>query len=214
MAILTPPATFCGPLLTSFVLAPLTSISPVSSFNNRSTVGEPESEFWRASITIPGRRAGTLTEPGWRDTAAFLMGLRGGLNTARIYDARRNPIRGAGGPFPTISLDASATAGATSISVKGLTPSQLVALAADDHFGIGENLYTVMAHCGSDVTGRATISFLPPLRNGVAEDDSINLSKPTAKMRLVGGFQDMSVPFFGRTAPMVLEFFEDPEFDT
>lgn len=213
MAILTPPSSFCGPLSTQMMLAPLATSSPVSSFNRRSIVDGPISEFWRAQVVLAPRKGGTYADPGWRDTAAFLMSLRGGANLARIYDPRRYPMRGAGGPFSTISLAANAVVGATTITVRGLTPNTAQALMADDHLGIGENLHTVINHAGSDNNGEATISILPPLRMAVAENDSINLVKPTAVMMLVGGYQDLSVLHTGRADPLVLEFFEQPEFN-
>lgn len=213
MAILNPPSSFCGPLNTTFMLSPLPTISPVSSFNQRSTVSGPISEFWRAQIVVHGTGPGSITDAGWRDTAAFLMSLRGGENRARLFDARRYPMRGAGGALPTLAVDDDYAAGVTTIRLRGLTSSQLVAIAADDHFGIGENLYTAQAHSGSDAGGKATITFLPPLRAGVANGDSVQTVKPTGAFRLIGGFMDMSIPHYQRSRPMTLEFFEDPEFE-
>lgn len=212
MAILTPPTTFCGPLMTAFNLAPLVTSSPVSAFNNRATVSGPMSEFWRATYTLHGARAGTPAVPGWRDTSAFIMSLRGGISTVRLFDPRRYPMRGAGSLSGLAALDDNYPAGATSIRLKGLTASQLVAVAADDHFGIGENLYTAIANSGSDGGGEATISFLPPLRAGVAENDSVNFVKPTAVFMFMGGY-DAGVPHYGTMPSQSLEFFEQPEFD-
>lgn len=214
MAILTPPSTFCGPLNTIFTLSALPTASPVSSFNQRQTVSGPISEFWRATVVIHGAGAGTTAKPGWRDTASFINSLRGGVNRVRLFDPRRQPIRGVGGALPTLALDSTYPAGVTTIRIKGLVPSQLVGLARDDHFSIGENLYSVIENVGSDANGEATINFLPPLRAGVLENASINLIKPTGVFRLVGGYMDMSVPHYGRTQPMALEFFEDPEWAT
>lgn len=213
MAILTPPSTFCGPLSTTFMLSALPTTSPVSSFNQRQTVSGPLSEFWRAQVVLHGAGVGMPDAPGWRDTAAFIQSLRGGENRVRLFDARRYPSRGAGGVLPTIAFAATALAGATTITVKGLIASQLVALANDDHFSVGENLYTVIGNAGSDGSGEATVTFLPPLRAGAAVNDSINLYKPTGAFRLVGGFMDMAVPHYRRTQPLTLEFFEDPEFE-
>lgn len=213
MAILTPPSTFCGPLSTTFMLSSLPTTSPVSSFNQRQSVSGPISEFWRAQIVLHGAGAGTSAKPGWRDTAAFIQSLRGGANRVRLFDARRTKLRGSGGVLPTLALDDTYMAGATSIRVKGLIPSQTIALARDDHFSIGENLYTVIENAGSDGSGEATVNFLPPLRHGVLENDSINLNKPTGAFRLVGGYMDMAVPHYMTTQPMTLEFFEDPEWE-
>ena len=213
MAILTPPSSFCGPLNVNMMLSPIVTTSPASSFNGRQRVSGPISEFWRAVVTLKGARPGTVDDAGWRDTAAFIMSLRGGENRVRLYDPRRSPMRGAGSVTDTAAVGAAATAGATTLTLKGLIASQAVSLAADDHLSIGENLYTVTAHTGSNVSGQATVSLLPPLRYGVAENDAVSLYRPTGVFRLVGGWQDLTVPHYGRAGPLTLEFFEDPEFE-
>jgi len=211
MAILTPPSSFCGPLSVNMMLSPIITTSPVSSFTGRTRVSGPMSEFWRAVVTLKGAKPGTTDAAGWRDTAAFIMSLRGGENRVRLHDPRRSPMRGAGSVSDTAAVGAAAAAGATSLMMKGLTASQAISLAADDHFSIGENLYTVTAHTGSNSNGEATVSFLPPIRYGVSENDAIGLYEPSGVFRLVGGWQDLAIPHYGRAGPLTLEFFEDPE---
>lgn len=208
MANLTPPAAFCGPLQSGLVLLPMTARSAVSAFNKTQRVGSaPISEFWQAEIVLPSRKDGD-----WRDTSAFLMLLRGGANKCRLYDPHR-PLRGAGGSASTVNIDVAAVAGATSITLKNMVASQAVSLAADDMFGIGENLYVVTAVATSDAGGKASVSFLPPLRQAVAEDDAVNLNKPTGLFLLTSGLDGLSSTHAGFSSQLTLKFFEDPDLD-
>lgn len=206
MTIYTPPAAFNGPLQTSFVLVPMTTKSPVSAVNKTRRVGGPVSEFWSVEIELPGRKDGD-----WRDTSAFLMKLRGGYNLVRLYD-RHRPMRGTGGG-PVVNVDVAAVTGDTTLTLRNLTASQTAALKTDDMFGIGENLYIVMADAPSDVDGKATISFLPPLRKGVAVGDAVNLDNPTGLFLLTNGLEDLSASHTGFSSQMTLTFFEDPDVD-
>lgn len=207
MANLTPPTAFCGPLQSGLVLISTTAKSASSAFNSKQLVSSPMSEFFQAEVTLPSRKDG-----GWRDTSAFLMQLRGGLNKCRLYDPYR-PLRGAGGIASTVNLDAPAVAGATEITLKNMLPSQATSLAADDMFGIGENLYLVTSAVGSDVDGKCTVSFLPPLRQAVAEGDAVNLEKPTGLFMITSGLEGLSASHSGFSSQLTLKFMEDPDFD-
>lgn len=208
MANLTPPNAFCGPLQSGLVLVSMTAKSSASAFNQKQIIGSaPISEFWQAEIVLPSRKDGE-----WRDTSAFLMQLRGGANKCRLYDPHR-PLRGAGGLASTVNIDAAAVAGATSITLKNMVASQAASLRSDDMFGIGENLYVVMNTAASDVDGKTTVSFLPPLRKAVAEDDAVNLNKPTGLFTLTSGLDGLSSSHSGFSSQLTLKFFEDPDFD-
>jgi hypothetical protein len=207
MTIYTPPTPFNGPLQTSFVLAPMTARSPVSAFNKYQRVSGPISEFWRVEIDLPGRKA-----DGWRDISAFLMLLRGGVNKARLSDHHR-PLRGAGGVSPVVNVEEAAVAGATTLVLNNMLPSEATALKRDDMIGIGENLYTVMFDAPSDADGKCSISILPPLRQGVGEGDAVNLNKPTGLFVLTNGLEALSSSHTGFSAPLTLSFFEDPDLD-
>lgn len=206
MANLTPPTAFCGPLQSGLVLISMTAKSPVSAFNQRQYVNSPISEFFQAEITLPSRKDGE-----WRDTSAFLMRLRGGVNKCRLYDPYR-PLRGAGGLASTVNINAAAVAGATTIVLKNMVASQASSLKADDMFGIGENLYLVTSDASSDAGGLTSVSFLPPLRVAVAEDDAVNLLNPTGLFTLTSGLEGLSASHSGFSSQLTLKFMEDPDF--
>lgn len=205
MTILTFDTTILQASSVDFSLVSLTAQSPASAFNRFSFTSGPTSEFWRAMLTIvPGKSA------HWRELRALMIGLRGGRNKLRIYDPSSAPMRGAGGASPTINIAVDGEAGDESITLKNLTVSQAVALAADDKLGIGENLYTVTDDAGSDSSGEATVSILPPLRQGAAVDDPVNTLKPTGLFRLMSMPSIVTVPGL-MNQPVSLEFMEDPD---
>lgn len=207
MANLTPPSAFCGPLQSGLVLISMTAKSPSSAFNQTQRVSGPISEFFQAEITLPSRK-----DNDWRATSAFLMKLRGGLNKCRLYDPYR-PLQGAGGLASTVNVDVAAAAGATSITLRNMVPSQAQSLKADDMFGIGENLYLVTDTAASDASGYTTISFLPPLRQAVADGDAVNLNKPTGLFMLTSGLDGLSASHSGFSSQLTLKFMEDPDID-
>lgn len=207
MANLTPPNAFCGPLQSGLVLLSMTAKSAASAYNKVQRVSGPITEFFQAEIELPGRK-----DNEWRATSAFLMKLRGGTNKCRLYDPYR-PLQGAGGLASTVNLDAAAIAGATSITLKNMIASQAISLKADDMFGIGENLYLVTDTAASDSSGKTTISFLPPLRKAVAEDDAVNLNKPTGLFMLTSGLEGLSASHSGFSSQLNLKFMEDPDID-
>lgn len=190
-----------------FSLLPLSTSSPQSAFNPLMFTDGPTSEFWQVQATLVPQ-AGS----DWRPVSALLRKLRGKRNKIRLYDPSRAMI-GAGGASPTINVLDAAEAGATTITLYGLTASQTVALAADDLIGIGENLYAVSDDVGSDADGYATVSILPPLRSGVAYGDAVNTYYPTGLFQLTEGGNSGTVIPGDIMQPITLSFIEDPDFD-
>ncbi len=213
MATLTYPESLWRCSTISFTLMAMSASTPQSAFNPLVFQSGPTVELWMPTVTIVPQDKDDL-----RETAALLRKLRGRLNKIRLYDPSR-PLRGAG-PGPTINVAADAAAGDTSIEVYGLTPSQAVALAADDRFGVGENLYALSSPAPSDSDGHATIDFLPPLRKGLAAGDALTLAAvdardvtaPTGLFMLTSSPAQVVVP--GQISqPLTLEFAEAPDFD-
>jgi len=198
----------------NFQLQSVSASSPQSAFNPLPFVDGPTTEVWIANVTVAPDE-----HDGWRDLAALLRKLRGRRNKVRLYDPSR-ALRGAG-PGPTVNVAADAAAGATSITLGNLTPSQAVALAADDLFGIGENPYAVSDDVASDSSGEATISFLPPLRVGVAVNDPVTLADadveditgPTGLFMLLSGGDGLVISPGRLSQPLNLQFIESPDFE-
>lgn len=191
----------------TFPVMPMSVSTPQSAFNPLTFQSGPTTELWNPSVEIT-----PLNSNNWRDLAAFLRKLRGRLNKVRINDPSR-PLRGAGALGGTAQINANAVAGATSITIRGLIASQSVALAADDMIGIGENLYAISDDASSNGSGEATVSILPPLRSGVADGDTVNLSYPTGLFMLVSGGNGLTIRPGQISEPLTLEFMEAPDFE-
>lgn len=191
----------------TFPVMPISTSTPTSAFNPLSFQDGPTTELWLANVSIT-----PMAADDWRDVSALLRKLRGRRNKVRLYDPSR-PLRGAGAAGPTVQLAAAAAAGATSITLTGLTASQAMSLAADDLIGIGENLYAVSDNAPSDGAGEVTVSILPPLRSGVADGDPVDLDYPTGLFMLSNGGQGQTIVPGSISQPLSLEFVEAPDFE-
>jgi hypothetical protein len=197
-----------------FNLVTVNTVAAASQFVPFSRVDGPSAEFWQAELSFKPRRGEDID-----DLIQFIMKLKGGKVLARIYDPYRvardglTQPRGAGGSGPVVNIAADAAEGAETITLKNLRPSEAVALKAVDHLGIGENLHAVLNSNGSDANGEATVTIRPVLRKGVAEDDPVNLLKPTALFRLTGGDADLSQHGLAHvySDPVTLSFMEEPD---
>lgn len=186
----------------------LNTVASGSAFNPYAKVVGPSSAFWTADLTFIQMESDDLLE-----LRRFIMKLQGGKVLARLYDKSREDLTGSGGVTSTVNVATSAAAGATSVSLKNLIASQTVSLAGMDMIGIGENLYPVIDPVGSDVSGNATVNLGIPLRQGVATDDAVNLSKPTGLFRVVSGATDLTIgpPVYSQN--LTLSFVEEPDVD-
>lgn len=207
MTIYTFPSSLWHVTTMQFSLLSLSAMTQQSAFNPLSFTDGPTSEFWQVQATLTPMGA-----DDWRAISALLRKLRGKRNKIRLYDPSR-PMRGAGGASPTLNVLDDAATGATSITLYGLAVSQAVAFAADDQIGIGENLYGVSDDTGSNASGEATISILPPLRSGVAYTDAVNTLYPTGLFQLVEGGNSGTVIPGDIMQPLTLSFVESPDFD-
>lgn len=191
-----------------FNLVTLSTQSGPGSFNPITRVAGPSAYFWRAVLSF--------TPKGFEDVdelERFLTRLKGGAVFARIYHVLRVAPKGAGGITSTINIRDGAAAGASSLVFKNLQPSQPLALKAMDHIGIGENLHRIVDSGSSDAAGEGAFEIWPPLRTGVAEDDPVNLSKPTGLFAMTDGQDSLSIapPFIYQG--MTLTFQEVADFD-
>lgn len=208
MTIYTFPETLWHVTTLQFSLMSMSASSPQSAFNPIVFTDGPTSEFWQVQATLKAANS-----DDWRPIAALLRKLRGKRNQIRLFDPSRVNLRGAGGASPTLNVLDAAAAGATSITLYGLSASKTVALAADDLIGIGENLYAVSDDASSDADGECTVSILPPLRSGVAYGDAVNTLRPSGLFQLVEGGNTAAVIPGDIRQPLTLTFAEVPDFD-
>lgn len=183
-------------------------------FNPIASINGPSAVFWQVEFTFAAQ-----THADFLLYRRFVMKLRGGKVLARLYDPTMtagmlgSQPQGSGGATSTINVAVDAEAGDETITLKNLVASQATAFISGDMLGIGENLYVVEDDCASDVGGEATVSIQPPLRLGVAEDDSVNTLKPTGLFRLISGGQDLALDVNSVGQSFTLVFQEVPDTD-
>jgi len=196
-----------------FTVATLNTTSGASSFNPLIRVDGPSAQFWQVEMTFIPEQDDQVDE-----LHRFIMRLKGGKVLARLYDANRGPWggrtqpRGAGGITSTVNIAVAAAAGAETLQLKNLVASQAKALASMDHIGIGENLHAIVVPSPSDAGGVAGFSIWPPLRQGIAVDDPVNLVLPTGVFQITGGATDLTIGGGGVSQPLTLTFIESPDF--
>lgn len=132
------------------------------------TVGAPR---WGFSITTGVMKREEL--PEWE---AFIGRLRGAVNRARCWDWRREAPLGVATGTPVVRV---AGLGA-SLQVEGWTASVSGILKAGSYMGINGELKRLSQTISSDGSGRATITFEPPLRVQAPVGAPLVLVKPTA----------------------------------
>ena len=126
----------------------------------------------------------TLDEAGlW---SAMALRLRGRVNHLAAWDPARPTPRGT--IRGTLTLAATAAAGATVVSVTGGVGQAAKTVVAGDWFQIGAGLGTsqlVMctAAATADGAGVVSLSFEPPLRQGYASATAVAWDKPLAYYR-------------------------------
>lgn len=163
------------PVRSNFALRSNTTVFR-SPFNGSAQTLERPGALWEASLTIP-----RLTREKARILFAFLAQLRGQSGRFRLWDHSHPAPLGviAGAPV----VDGGNQTGA-SINIKGMTPGVSNVLLPGDYIGIGGELKVVIEAVDSDIDGKATVQFEPPLRTSPANESAIVVDKPTALMRL------------------------------
>lgn len=130
----------------------------------------------------------------WNFASPYPWGLNvsvGGGDTKLFwsYLATRSPFSYTGfpshwnyaGPFPLVATAASI--GATSIALKSLDPSKIVALQGQ-YIQIGRRIYIVSENVSSNGSGNATVTFFPPLIAAAAVDAEVRLVEAACEMEL------------------------------
>jgi hypothetical protein len=118
-------------------------------------------------------------DAAWRE--AFINNMRGQTNTVNLYHftrpAPRGTVRG------TLTLNAPAAQGASSIVITGCSPATGTLLAGD-MLGVGGLLLMVGADCTA-VAGVITVPIVNRLRVAQSSGAAVTWDKPTAPFRLL-----------------------------
>jgi hypothetical protein len=136
--------------------------------------------FWRCTVSYP-----TLNSTRWRALEAFLASLEGA--GGRFYfgpQQAKTPVGAAGGT-PLVN---GASQTGSSLITDGWPASTAILKAGDYfHFDVStkRELKIVTADVSSNVSGQATISFKPPIRQSPSDNAAIVTSSPSCTMMMI-----------------------------
>lgn len=114
---------------------------------------------------------------------AFVAALRGQTNTANLYHLARPVPRGT--MRGTLTLNAAAAQGASSIVVTGGVGQASTTLLAGDLLGVGGLLLQVAADATANASGVITLSLVNRLRTALSSAAAVTWNQPTVPMRLL-----------------------------
>lgn len=137
---------------------------------------------WTAALNSPD----ILTETNASEWSALIMQLKGRVNTLALhYLGKPAPV---GTMRGTWTANATAAAGATSITINAGVGQASTTLKKGDFIGVGQSgtarqLLHITADATANGSGIITVSFEPALRVQVTASDSMAWDKPTALFR-------------------------------
>ena len=152
---------------------------------------------WLVSLELPPHFNSTMAA-----MEAFIGALRGQTNWVNLWHfmrpAPRGTVRG------TLTLNAAAAQGASSIEVTGCSPSTGTLLAGDV-LGVGGLLLMVASDCTA-VAGVITVPITNRLRTAQSGGAAVTWDKPTAPFRMLSSSGVQYTP--GVSQPVTFDFAE------
>lgn len=140
---------------------------------------------WRLILTYP-----PLNRYQAKELQGFLHALEGEVGTFWFGDPLMNTPAGIASGTPLVN--GAHSAGATTLSIKGFTPSTTNILRRGDHIQVGDNLYVCKEDANSNGSGIVTIDISPRIRVAYSDGASVVLSNPKTKFRLENNFVSWS----------------------
>ena len=135
-------------------------------------------EFWTCQMELPPSRS----EDKGADMEAFFERLHGRVNLVSLWNLARPAPRGT--MRGTLTLNASAAQGASSVVVTGGAGQAGTTLLAGDLLGVSSLLLQVGADCTANGSGVVTVPIANRLRTALSSGASVTWDKPTAEFRL------------------------------
>jgi len=138
------------------------------------------SQYFSFTITMP-----LMTQAQFQEYHAFLVKQKGSFETFDIDYPLDN--QGAGKANTSVLTREAHSVGDSTIAVDGISASQDDALKAGDliKFSGHNKVYMVTADVNANGLGQSTISIEPPLQATLADDESVDMNRPTFKVALM-----------------------------
>lgn len=142
-----------------------------------------------------------LQEDDWRKVEAWRAQLRGMSGRVLVSPLHAEYPRGVATGMPVVH---GAGQSGCSLATSGWTPNTPYILLTGDYFSVatlsGPELKIITTDAESDASGRATLTFEPPLRSDPLDGAAITTTEPVCSMRLVDNSQGemaLSNPRYG-----------------
>lgn len=183
MAILSLPTTG---KIQSIVFGPTANtLTHTSSFDRTTQTVELVGALWQLSVTMRPMRP----QDGGEDWATFLSELMGQAGRFYAGDLFRTAPRGTAKDTPGTPLVNGASQTGRTIDMDGGPASAAGYLLRGDYAAFdlpsgGRSLHKLTADSGTNGSGAATLSFIPPLRESPADDAPVLLAPATCVMQL------------------------------
>lgn len=154
--------------------------STVYTLSGKRSTKQFAGQYFGFTVTMP-----LMTQAQFQEYHAFLVKQKGSFDTFDIEYPLNN--QGADKAKTTVATRAVASTGATAVQVDGFSNNQDDALKAGDliKFSGHNKVYMVTADVNSNGTGQSTINIEPPLQADLADNEAVDVNKPTFKVALV-----------------------------
>lgn len=180
-----------------------TFTSPISKTTQRR---ELTGARWQCVVTLKNQ-----SDDNQREWMVALAKLRGASGSCYLSPSVFYPFKGTGGGTPLVK---GASQTGTSLLIDGCTTGVTNWIKAGDYFsfdsGTGRELKICTANANSSGAGEVTISFEPPIHTSPADNAAVEISAPSAIMRLVDDNQfkmTVTPPYRGAATIQFIETF-------
>lgn len=177
------------------LVANFTTVSFASPYGGSEQVTDLVNDRWYVSAELACNtfaRAAALR--------AWITAMHGQANTVLLYDPG-NPAP-AGTLRGTLTLNASAAAGAASLTITGGAGQAGKTLLAGDLVGVGGQLFQVSTDTTFNGSGVGTVPIANRVRVALSNGASVAWDKPTAEFRIVSKPRVDFVPGYARAVPI------------
>lgn len=203
MTVLTMPTINAAGLKWQLLTATQSFTSPLAGNTQRR---ELPGSRWMATLTLTNR-----PDTEQRAWMAFQAQMRGAAGDCYLSPSFAFPRLGAGGGSPLVN---GANQTGTSLILDGAAHSVTGWLKAGDYFsfdsGTGRELKILAADSNTDSSGNVTLTFEPPIRTAPADNAAVEITAPSAIMRLMDDNQfiwSIKPPVFGDATIQFIESF-------
>lgn len=150
--------------------------------------------IWVATYSLP-----IMPRANYEEWKAFFSLLQGRKGTFNAYDPEGTTARGIATGTPLVN---GASQTGTSLITDGWTPSTTNIMRKGDYFSVGGELKMMTSDVNSDVSGNATLTFTPQIRNAPSDNSPLTVSGATVEMYIDSNITTVQTDLLGNSTPI------------